>query len=143
VRGLIRIFVAVSAVAAGSYLSLHRDAGAPSSSQPLTSSSSTSASTSPLPEPAASPADNEAPDPSQTPAVPATVSWPHLNPEANLMKAWRLAEGPHRAPNDKKKLVTLTFDDGPFPETTPRVLDLLAQHNVHATFFVIGRYLDG
>lgn len=59
------------------------------------------------------------------------------------MKAWRLAEGPHRAPGDKKKLVTLTFDDGPFPETTPRVLDLLAKHNVHATFFVIGRYLDG
>ena len=39
--------------------------------------------------------------------------------------------------------MTLTFDDGPFPETTPTVLDLLAKHEVHATFFVIGRYLDG
>jgi peptidoglycan/xylan/chitin deacetylase (PgdA/CDA1 family) len=40
-------------------------------------------------------------------------------------------------------LVTLTFDDGPFPETTPKVLELLEKYNVHATFFVIGRYLDG
>ncbi len=32
----------------------------------------------------------------------------------------------------------LTFDDGPDPEWTPRVLDLLAQAQARATFFVIG-----
>ncbi len=69
--------------------------------------------------------------------------WPRLNPEANMTKAWRLAEGRHRRPGDKRRLVTLTFDDGPFPETTPKVLELLAKYDVHATFFVIGRYLDG
>jgi peptidoglycan/xylan/chitin deacetylase (PgdA/CDA1 family) len=69
--------------------------------------------------------------------------WPRLNPEASITKAWRLAEGPHRKPGDKRRLVTLTFDDGPFPETTPRVLSLLEQYGVRATFFVIGRYLDG
>lgn len=69
--------------------------------------------------------------------------WPRLNPEANMTRAWRLAEGPHRAPGDRRRLVTLTFDDGPSPDTTPRVLDLLKKHDVHATFFVIGRYLDG
>ncbi|HSU39494.1 MAG TPA: polysaccharide deacetylase family protein, partial [Polyangiaceae bacterium] len=34
--------------------------------------------------------------------------------------------------------VALTFDDGPNPETTPRVLALLAEHGARATFFVIG-----
>lgn len=35
--------------------------------------------------------------------------------------------------------VYLTFDDGPDPRWTPRILDLLAQENVQATFFVVGR----
>lgn len=35
--------------------------------------------------------------------------------------------------------VALTFDDGPSPKTTPRVLAELAQSNTRATFFVIGR----
>jgi peptidoglycan/xylan/chitin deacetylase (PgdA/CDA1 family) len=37
--------------------------------------------------------------------------------------------------------VALTFDDGPDPEITPRVLDILAEYQARATFFVIGRYL--
>jgi peptidoglycan/xylan/chitin deacetylase (PgdA/CDA1 family) len=34
--------------------------------------------------------------------------------------------------------IALTIDDGPHPEYTPKVLDLLAEHKVHATFFIIG-----
>lgn len=34
--------------------------------------------------------------------------------------------------------IALTFDDGPNPETTPRVLALLAEHGARATFFVVG-----
>src|SRR5215510_7189617 len=34
--------------------------------------------------------------------------------------------------------VSLTFDDGPDPETTPRLLRLLAAGNARATFFVVG-----
>jgi len=34
--------------------------------------------------------------------------------------------------------VWLTFDDGPDPQTTPAVLELLAQHDAKATFFLIG-----
>lgn len=79
----------------------------------------------------------------ETANAPGPHPWPRLNPEGDMAKAWRLAEGPHRRPGDKRKLVTLTFDDGPFPETTPRVLELLAEYDVRATFFVIGRYLDG
>lgn len=39
------------------------------------------------------------------------------------------------------KRVALTFDDGPDPEITPKILDALAQSGAHATFFVIGKAL--
>ncbi|HEY6081226.1 MAG TPA: polysaccharide deacetylase family protein, partial [Polyangiaceae bacterium] len=35
--------------------------------------------------------------------------------------------------------VAITFDDGPSPDTTPRVLELLATAGTRATFFVVGR----
>jgi len=38
----------------------------------------------------------------------------------------------------KEPAVALTFDDGPDPDTTPRVLEILAEYEVCATFFVIG-----
>jgi cellulose synthase/poly-beta-1,6-N-acetylglucosamine synthase-like glycosyltransferase/peptidoglycan/xylan/chitin deacetylase (PgdA/CDA1 family) len=34
--------------------------------------------------------------------------------------------------------IALTFDDGPDPVWTPRILDVLRDHHVHATFFVVG-----
>jgi peptidoglycan/xylan/chitin deacetylase (PgdA/CDA1 family) len=34
--------------------------------------------------------------------------------------------------------IALTFDDGPSPATTPRLLDLLDRHGARATFFVLG-----
>lgn len=37
-----------------------------------------------------------------------------------------------------KKVVALTFDDGPYPKYTPQILDLLSQYQAKATFFVIG-----
>ena len=37
-----------------------------------------------------------------------------------------------------KKVIYLTFDDGPVPEVTPLVLDLLDEHNIKATFFCVG-----
>lgn len=60
----------------------------------------------------------------------------------NKSRAWLLAEGPAREPG-APRLVTLTFDDGPDPDTTQTVLKLLDKHHVRATFFFIGRYLDG
>ncbi|MEM7447338.1 MAG: polysaccharide deacetylase family protein [Myxococcota bacterium] len=38
--------------------------------------------------------------------------------------------------------VALTFDDGPHAEATPKILDLLRQHEVPATFFVNGNAID-
>ena len=36
--------------------------------------------------------------------------------------------------------IALTFDDGPNPEWTPRLLELLASRGVKATFFLVGKY---
>ena len=41
--------------------------------------------------------------------------------------------------HEGKKVVALTFDDGPHPKYTAEILDILAEYGVHATFFVIGK----
>lgn len=46
------------------------------------------------------------------------------------------------APNAEKSLY-LTFDDGPTDSTTPHVLDVLKEEKVPATFFLIGRQING
>jgi peptidoglycan-N-acetylglucosamine deacetylase len=38
----------------------------------------------------------------------------------------------------KEPLVALSFDDGPAPDHTPQVLEILSRHGAHATFFLIG-----
>ena len=75
--------------------------------------------------------------------VPSMRPWPELNADASIAKAWMVAEGPAYRAGSGRRLVTLTFDDGPFPETTPTVLRILAKNKIHASFFVIGRYLEG
>lgn len=45
--------------------------------------------------------------------------------------------------NTDKKKVYLTFDDGPTPKVTPDILDVLKKHNVKATFFVVGKEIEG
>jgi peptidoglycan/xylan/chitin deacetylase (PgdA/CDA1 family) len=41
-----------------------------------------------------------------------------------------------------EKVVALTFDDGPLPPHTVRMLDLLDRHQVKATFFMMGRNVE-
>lgn len=41
--------------------------------------------------------------------------------------------------NHKSRLLALTYDDGPSETWTPRLLEVLARHDVHATFFMVGR----
>lgn len=38
--------------------------------------------------------------------------------------------------------IAMTFDDGPHPQHTPRLLDMLRARNIKATFYVIGRSVD-
>ena len=50
---------------------------------------------------------------------------------------------PQTAIIDKQKpMVALTFDDGPHYTVTPRILDILQEHNARATFFVLGNRVD-
>ncbi|MDQ4503668.1 bifunctional polysaccharide deacetylase/glycosyltransferase family 2 protein [Sinomonas sp. ASV322] len=46
--------------------------------------------------------------------------------------------GTVRAVRPPERTLALTFDDGPDPTWTPQILDVLARHHVHATFFVVG-----
>lgn len=42
----------------------------------------------------------------------------------------------------EEKVAYLTFDDGPTISVTPKILDILKEEEVKATFFVIGKYVD-
>ena len=44
--------------------------------------------------------------------------------------------------NTDERIVALTFDDGPNPPYTDRLLEVLAKHNVKATFFMIGNRVE-
>ena len=41
-----------------------------------------------------------------------------------------------------EKILALTFDDGPHPDTTPLILDLLKKYNIQAAFFCIGKNIE-
>ena len=45
----------------------------------------------------------------------------------------------YRSVESDKKQIALTFDDGPHPTLTPRILEILAKYNVPATFFMVGQ----
>jgi peptidoglycan/xylan/chitin deacetylase (PgdA/CDA1 family) len=45
--------------------------------------------------------------------------------------------------SSQKKSIALTFDDGPSPGSTEKILDILDKHQVKATFFCIGKNIKG
>ena len=53
-----------------------------------------------------------------------------------------LAAAQCTVPCGAEPCVALTFDDGPSADVTPRVLAILREKNVRATFFVVGREVD-
>jgi len=62
------------------------------------------------------------------------AAWGAFHPAAQLF-------GPTVRHTGSQSAVALTFDDGPNPALTPRLLDLLDEHRVRATFFLIGRHV--
>lgn len=72
------------------------------------------------------------------PGPPAAAS-PHTS-----SLAWRLAIQPDAIGRvaTHRRMAFLTFDDGPDPDYTPTVLEILARFEVPATFFMIGRNLQ-
>jgi peptidoglycan/xylan/chitin deacetylase (PgdA/CDA1 family) len=67
-------------------------------------------------------------------ATAGVLSWGAVHPAAHLF-------GPTITRAPSRDCIALTFDDGPNPAVTPRLLDLLARENAQATFFVIGRWV--
>src|SRR5437660_12533665 len=64
----------------------------------------------------------------------AVISYAAVDPRAQLFGATLCQTASSRQ-------LALTFDDGPNPAITPKLLDLLDRHNAKATFFLIGRYV--
>jgi peptidoglycan-N-acetylglucosamine deacetylase len=64
----------------------------------------------------------------------ATYAWGSVAPSAQLF-------GPTIRHTGDPRTIALTFDDGPNPAATPRLLGLLDRHRVHATFFLIGAWV--
>ena len=62
------------------------------------------------------------------------AAWAAVHPSAQIY-------GPTIRVIERRDAIALTFDDGPNPAITPRLLDLLDQYNARATFFVIGRFV--
>jgi len=62
-------------------------------------------------------------------------SWAAVAPSSQLF-------GPTTRHTGDSSTIALTFDDGPNPVVTPSLLELLARHDVTATFFLIGKNVE-
>jgi peptidoglycan-N-acetylglucosamine deacetylase len=49
--------------------------------------------------------------------------------------------GPTVCRTNRPEKLALTFDDGPNPAITPKLLELLSRYNAKATFFLVGKYV--
>src|SRR3954451_6302303 len=87
-----------------------------------------------VPTPRARPVIHPKPVPSPTP-TPRPASW---TPGRLTALETPVRELTQLSPAPPPKSIALTIDDGPHPEYTPKMLDLLAEHEIHATFFMIG-----
>jgi peptidoglycan/xylan/chitin deacetylase (PgdA/CDA1 family) len=66
----------------------------------------------------------------------------HTAPFPFLLERFAPAQALWKMPESSPPAVYLTFDDGPNPEATPALLDLLRREQVRATFFLIGDHLN-
>ena len=98
--------------------------------------------------PTASPSPTPTPSPSPTPAPLITDAWYEARNEA--LFHWMQEYGDYASDDEirqklftmqldpDKPMIALTFDDGPVAGVTDGVLDILAEYNVRATFFICG-----
>jgi len=73
-----------------------------------------------------------------------TVSAPALrNPNVNLPSTGSVASSvSYSRVRTNLPYIAMTFDDGPHPQNTPRLLDMLRERNIKATFYVTGRSVN-
>ncbi len=63
-----------------------------------------------------------------------TIALERLGPWVTRRVLWRV--------KTHEKIVALSFDDGPHPEFTPAILDILEKHRLPATFFLVGNHVQ-
>jgi peptidoglycan/xylan/chitin deacetylase (PgdA/CDA1 family) len=73
-----------------------------------------------------------------TPGTPGTPGGGPARPSASPYNGPVVPDSIQHAAEAPGRAVNITIDDGPDPRWTPRVLDVLRQHHVHATFCMIG-----
>lgn len=67
-------------------------------------------------------------------AAAAVTAYGAVHPRAQVF-------GPTVCRTNSPRRLAITFDDGPNPVITPKLLDLLERYHAHATFFLIGRFV--
>ncbi len=67
--------------------------------------------------------------------VPSAIAGPSGALSPQVHPPWHA----HRRGNPQERTLALTFDDGPHPVFTPRLLAILRRYHVKATFFVVGK----
>jgi peptidoglycan-N-acetylglucosamine deacetylase len=70
-----------------------------------------------------------------TAALLSAAGWHSMGPRSQFYGRTFIGVDP------SSKLLALTYDDGPNDPWTGRLLDVLARHDVHATFFMLGRFV--
>jgi peptidoglycan/xylan/chitin deacetylase (PgdA/CDA1 family) len=65
-----------------------------------------------------------------------------VNPRTRKLRVLRWLPSRLLLTTGPRGAVYLSFDDGPHPELTPRLLDLLAAHGAHASFFLLGEHVE-
>lgn len=90
-------------------------------------------------DPASAPARTTANNTYRTPRVQGPVP---RNPDINLPASGATSGITFSRVAVTQPYVAITFDDGPHPKNTPRLLDMLRERNIKATFYVIGRNVD-
>jgi len=68
-----------------------------------------------------------------------TLSWEAARGASGAVPRRQMQESIFYRVRTSQRAVALTFDDGPIPGHTERILDLLRAEGMHATFFVVGK----
>jgi len=82
------------------------------------------------------------PTPTPTPTLPQTPIHPYYDLVGAPPSAPGLAMRVRTFSEEPQKIAYLTFDDGPYPQTTPLILKILQEEGVKATFFVLGKQVE-
>ena len=66
-------------------------------------------------------------------------TWEDVQPVEENAPGWsKPVNDTYTRVSTSRKVVAITFDDGPHPENTPRLLDMLKERRIKATFYVVG-----